>query len=133
MTAPLNVALPASCGGESRGVCHSTPHQSTFLSSPGICICHSNWTGPNCLNTGGYDDIVWDFPDTWSDLGFTWPSLNDDAAGRGMILVGGMVVLVLLAPLALMRRRSHRRRRQREGYKEVGNVRPTTQMVYEQS
>lgn len=124
MTVGTNVALPESCGGEVRGLCHATPHLSTFLSSPGICRCHGNWTGPNCLSLVGYDDTIWEVPDTWSDLGFSWPSLR--GSGRGMIIVGIMMITVLLAPLALMKRR---RRQRREGYKHIG-VKPT-QLLYE--
>ncbi|KAL3784767.1 hypothetical protein ACHAW5_008138 [Stephanodiscus triporus] len=116
-TAPADKALPESCGGESRGACHAKKK---------TCQCRGNWTGPQCLNPTGYDDIIWDPPDTWSDLGFSWPSLR--GGGTGMIIVCVMMSMVLLAPVAL-----RRERRRREGYKRVKSVhRQAAAAAYEQ-
>jgi hypothetical protein len=53
------------CGGVSRGTC----------TKGGVCECKQGWTGAHCLAHRGYDDIVWDAPDTIFDLGFQWPAL----------------------------------------------------------
>jgi hypothetical protein len=104
-TAPPDAALPESCGGGSRGACHAGKR---------TCQCLGNWTGPHCLNPTGYDDVIWDPPDTLSDLGFSWPSLGGGGAGTGMIIVCAMAATTLLAPVAL-----RRGRRRREGYARV--------------
>jgi hypothetical protein len=64
------------------------------------------------LNPIGYDDIIWDPPETLYDLGFSWPSLR--GCGTAMIILFVMMAMVLLAPTAL-----RRERRRREGYKRV--------------
>jgi hypothetical protein len=60
----------------------------------------------------GYDDIIWDPPETLDDLGFSWPSLK--GCGTAMLILSVMMAVVMLAPMAL-----RRERRRREGYKRV--------------
>ncbi len=69
-TTPIDVALPESCRGESRGVCLSKSNWGHRCKK-----CLDGWTWQYCLNPMGYDNIIWDPPETWSDLGFHWPSL----------------------------------------------------------
>ncbi len=118
-TASTDEALPESCGGASRGICLSKK------SKPHTCRCLANWAGPNCLNPTGYDDIIWDPPDTWSDLGFSGPSLK---GGMGIIFtVLSMLGMLFVAPLALKKRR-----RRIDGYTRVKSVRREVAPEYEQ-
>lgn len=79
-----------SCGGVERGVC--TEDQ--------VCECKEGWTGPNCLAAVGYDDIVWDEPDTLQDVGFVPPSLLPS-----YFLISLAVLLVILCLSMQMRKR----------------------------
>eukprot|EP00562_Extubocellulus_spinifer_P006029 CAMPEP_0178516632 /NCGR_PEP_ID=MMETSP0696-20121128/25222_1 /TAXON_ID=265572 /ORGANISM="Extubocellulus spinifer, Strain CCMP396" /LENGTH=660 /DNA_ID=CAMNT_0020146931 /DNA_START=283 /DNA_END=2265 /DNA_ORIENTATION=+ len=56
------------CGGKDRGTC------TTSRRGRGRCECIGNWTGPNCLVPHGFDDIIWDPPSTWEELGFEYPT-----------------------------------------------------------
>lgn len=81
-------AHPESCGGESRGVCSSE-------SNPRRCKCLAGWTGPHCLNPVGYDDIIWEPPETWSDLGFSGPDLRG-GFGTTLVLLSMMGILFVM-------------------------------------
>ena len=56
----------------------------------------------------GYDDIIWDPPETWEDLGFRGPSLR---GGMGILIVCLLAGILFAAPVVF---RKHRRRV--EGY-----------------
>jgi hypothetical protein len=99
-TSPIDAALPESCGGESRGVCLSKSNRQHR------CKCLDGWTGPYCLNPTGYDDIIWDPPETWSDLGFHGPSLR---GGMGVMVV----FLSMMGILLVMRIVMSKKRRQK--------------------
>ena len=64
------------------------------------------------MNPTGYDDIVWDPPETWADLGFSGPSLR---GGMGiMLIVCALAGIMLVAPVMLKKAR-----RRRKGYRRV--------------
>lgn len=108
-TAPKKESLPQSCGGISHGVCQSQ-------TKPPSCECTGNWTGPHCLNPMGFDDVIWDPPETLADLGFTGPSLK---ASMGIAFIVAILAgILLMAPVVLKKRKSKQRRR---GYERVGN------------
>lgn len=69
-----------SCGGERRGQC----------TAGRVCECKEGWTGPHCLASAGFDDIIWDQPETLADVGFVLP--NVIPAG----LLFGLGALILL-------------------------------------
>ena len=69
-----------SCGGEERGTC----------TQGNVCECKKGWTGPHCLASAGFDDIVWDEPDTIRDVGFVPPSFVPTG------LMVGLVALVII-------------------------------------
>ena len=93
-TASTNDTLPESCGGKTRGVCQTK-------NKPYTCDCiNANWTGPHCLNPVGYDDIIWDPPETWADLGFSGPSLKG-----GFLIVCSLVGILLVAPMILKKKK----------------------------
>jgi len=70
-----------SCGGPKRGTCTSN----------GMCECLEGWTGPHCLASVGYDDIIWDVSDSIADVGFVLPNF----VPKGL-LVGFIGLFVLL-------------------------------------
>eukprot|EP00804_Cyclotella_cryptica_P029784 CCRYP_020653-RB/>CCRYP_020653-RB protein AED:0.30 eAED:0.30 QI:255/1/1/1/0.66/0.5/4/1655/442 len=85
----------ANCGGPSRGICQSKP---SFT-----CRCLDGWTGPHCTNPIGFDDIVWDPPETWADFGFSGPSLK--VLSGGILTLGVLVVILFMSPFVLKKRR----------------------------
>ena len=57
----------------------------------------------------GYDDIIWDPPETWADLGFSGPSLKG-----GLLIVCSLVGILLVAPMILKKKKGRK-----DGYKRV--------------
>jgi len=98
-----NGTLPQTCGGETRGICQQSH-------SPPTCRCLDGWTGPHCMNPRGFDDIVWDPPESIEDLGFHGPMLHWPV----VVLIGGLLGMLFVAPFVL-----RRRRRFFMGYKQV--------------
>jgi len=90
-----NSTLPKFCGGPTRGVCQPK--------SPSTCKCLDGWTGPHCTNPMGYDDILWDPPETLADLGFRGPSLK--LVSGGVVFLGLLVVGLFVAPMVFRQRR----------------------------
>lgn len=74
-----------SCGGPTRGKC----------TTGDVCECKKGWTGPHCLVTDSSDDIIWDPPDNWTDVGFVPPLLFP----KGLLI--GFVLIVLAFVIAL--------------------------------
>jgi hypothetical protein len=88
---PINKTVlpsPQNCGGPDRGRC----------TAGRVCECSVGWTGPNCLAHDGYDPIVYDPPDTITDVGFTPPAVIPG------VLFGGLVLLIV-SLFVVMRRR----------------------------
>lgn len=106
MTAPTDEILPQSCGGKTHGKCS---FETKKLDS---CVCNANWTGPHCLNPVGYDDIIWDVPETLSDLGFSGPTLKGGM--RIMLFICGLAGILLVAPVILKNGRQ-----KRDGYRRI--------------
>jgi len=105
LTPPTNKTVPESCGGVSHGACSPA-------TKPPSCTCTEGWTGSHCMNPVGYDDVVWDPPETFADLGFWGPSLS---GGMGILkVVGALAGALLVAPLVLKTGR-----RRMDGYRSV--------------
>jgi hypothetical protein len=81
------------CGGPSKGFCQSKL----------TCKCLANWTGPHCTNPVGFDDIIWDPPESWADIGFTAPSF--EVLSGGMVVLSFLVFMLVVSPLVLRKRR----------------------------
>jgi len=62
------------------------------------------------MNPRGFDDIVWDPPESIEDLGFHGPMLHWPV----VVLIGGLLGMLFVAPFVL-----RRRRRFFMGYKQV--------------
>mmetsp|Transcript_5567 Transcript_5567/g.13916 ORF Transcript_5567/g.13916 Transcript_5567/m.13916 type:complete len:703 (-) Transcript_5567:494-2602(-) len=116
LSANATAPMPESCGGITRGTCM----RKTSNSKPyPHCRCEVGWTGPHCLNPTGYDDVIWDPPETIEDLGFAGPSVR---GGMGiLVVVCSLVAILFVAPLVLKRGRmiQWRSRGDREGYTRV--------------
>lgn len=76
------------CGGEQRGRCTSSK----------VCECKDGWTGPNCLAHSGFDDILYDQPDSISDVGFFPPKIIPT------FLMGGLAALVFFLVMTMVSR-----------------------------
>ena len=75
----------ASCGGKDRGTC-----------TPGfVCECKKGWMGPHCLVPNGYDPIMYEIPESLSDLEFTGPYIYNSSLWIGLCVLG---ILGVLAP-----------------------------------
>ena len=61
------------------------------------------------MSLGGFDDVVWDPPETWADLGFTGPR------AAGILIVCVLAGIMLAAPAILKKGRQRR-----QGYSRVG-------------
>lgn len=70
--------VEASCGGLQRGRC----------TQGRVCECSMGWTGPHCLASVAFDEIVWDESDSIMDVGFVPPQLLP----RGLLV--GLILLV---------------------------------------
>lgn len=66
------------------------------------------------MNPVGYDDMIWDPPETWADLGFSGPSF-----GMGVLLVVCVLGGILFAAPVILKEG----RRRRDGYKRVRSAR----------
>ena len=51
------------------------------------------WTGPHCLASVAYDEIVWDEPDSILDVGFVPPKLLPRGLLVGLLLVVGVLLI----------------------------------------
>ena len=89
-----------SCGGEERGTC----------TSGGVCECKEGWTGPHCLASVGFDDIIWDQPDSFADVGFVLPTFVPTGLLVGF---GGLILLFFI---------SVQWRKQMEGWSPIPDV-----------
>lgn len=78
------VVLPETCGGSERGRC----------TAGRVCECRQNWTGPHCLSTMAFDDIVYDPASKITDVGFVPPRIAPAVLYGGL---GVMFALILLA------------------------------------
>ena len=76
----------ASCGGKKQGTC----------TAGFVCECKQGWTGPHCIAPEGYDPIVYEIPESLSDLGFTGPHITYNASL--WIVLSALAILGILAP-----------------------------------
>lgn len=71
----------------------------------------------------GYDDIIWDPPETWADLGFSGPTLKG-----GLLIVFSLVGILLVAPMIFKKKKGRR-----DGYKRVRSAVGRTAPEYERA
>ena len=84
--AALDMAVrPESCGGTERGRC----------TAGRVCECRQGWTGPHCLASSAFDEIVYDPADKITDVGFVPPRVAP------MVLFGGLGIMAVLILLAM--------------------------------
>ena len=76
---------PEACGGNERGRCTKGK----------VCECMPGWTGPRCLAREGRDPVLYDLPETISDVGFFPPKV----VPRFLLVGFGVLVLLLLIAL----------------------------------
>ena len=82
--------IQEACGGDERGRC----------TMGRVCECKFGWTGPHCLAHEGYNDILYDEPDSIMDVGFIPPKVLPRFLAIGL----GALVLFFAISLRLRRR-----------------------------
>jgi len=73
------------CGGPSRGRC----------TQGRVCECKNGWSGPHCLASDGFDDILWDQPDRISDVGFIPPQMIPNGLLFGFTIIAIVFLITL--------------------------------------
>ncbi|KAL7564824.1 hypothetical protein ACA910_021080 [Epithemia clementina (nom. ined.)] len=86
----VNGTVAAACGGPTRGRC----------TKGRLCSCFPNWTGPHCLSHAGVDNIIYDEPDSISDLGFVPPAV----VPKFLVVAFAGLTALLIAALVWKRR-----------------------------